>query len=176
MLLHPQEALAIVPAPLPPDEKYLEPADAIPVLGRWVRGALLGMALGLALVFYTAVRLNPYENGQARMMETHTQLGLPPCNFKLLTGLPCPSCGMTTSFALLVRGDLKNSLKANAVGTLLAIFCALFIPWSVFCSASGRSLLIVSFERAVTWTVIIFMALLLVRWGIVLGLIWLNGK
>ena len=83
---------------------------------------------------------------------------------------------MTTSFALLVRGDLKNSLKANAVGTLLAIFCALFIPWSVFCSASGRSLLIVSFERAVTWTVIIFMALLLVRWGIVLGLIWLNGK
>src|SRR5438270_2880047 len=140
LTLRSPKALAIVPPPLLPDENPLLPVDVIPVMGRWVRFALLGMALGLVLVFYTAFRLDPYENGQPRMMETHTQLGLPPCNFKLLTGLPCPSCGMTTSFALLVRGDLKNSLKANAVGTLLAIFCALFIPWSVLCSASGRSL------------------------------------
>ena len=51
-------------------------------------------------------------------METHRQLGLPPCTFKEMTGLPCPSCGMTSSFALLVRGDVMNSLRANAVGTL----------------------------------------------------------
>ena len=31
---------------------------------------------------------------------------MPPCNFVLMTGKPCPSCGMTTSFALLVRGDI----------------------------------------------------------------------
>ena len=35
-------------------------------------------------------------------MGTHQQLGLPPCNFVTLTGYPCPACGMTTSFALLV--------------------------------------------------------------------------
>jgi len=141
------------------------------VLSRWVRGALAGMALGLVAVFGVALHLDPYQNGQPRMMETHMQLGLPPCNFKLLTGLPCPSCGMTTSFALLVRGDWWNSLRANAVGTLLALFCLAFIPWSLYCAVRGRSLFVVSMERATTWTVIIFLALLLVRWAIVLGLI-----
>jgi hypothetical protein len=165
-----------VPPLLPSVEKSQEPLEAIPVLGNWVRGALVGMALGLGLVFYTATRLDPYENGKPRMMETHTQLGLPPCNFKLITGLPCPSCGMTTSFALLVRGDFKNSLRANAVGTVLAVFCLLFIPWSLTSALRGRSLFLVSLEKAVTWIVIVFMALLLVRWGIVLGLLWLNGK
>jgi hypothetical protein len=174
LILHPLKALAIVPPPLLPAEDSEEPLDAIPVMHRWVRVALLGMALALVLVFYTAFRLDPYDNGRPRMMETHMQLGLPPCNFKLLTGLPCPSCGMTTSFALLVRGDLKNSLRANAVGTLLAIFCAGFIPWSVYTAVRGRSLFVVSLEKTVTCLVIGFMALLLIRWGLVLALIWWN--
>jgi len=92
------------------------------------------MALGIVLVFGIARWLNPYENGQPRRMETHVQLGLPPCNFRILTGVPCPSCGMTTSFALLVRGDLENSLRANAVGTLLALFCLAVVPWSLICA------------------------------------------
>jgi Protein of unknown function (DUF2752) len=152
-------------------EKVREQRAEAKALGRWVRGSLAGMALGLVLVFYTAYRLDPYQNGRPRMMETHLQLGLPPCNFKVMTGLPCPSCGMTTSFALLVRGDLGNSLRANAVGTLLAVFCLAFIPWSLYCAARGRSLFIVSMERAILWTVLVFMVLLLVRWVIVLAMI-----
>jgi hypothetical protein len=176
LILHPGKALAIVPAHLQPIEESQEPVDVIPVMGRWVRGALLGMAIGLGVVFYIALRLDPYENGKARTMETHMQLGLPPCNFKLMTGLPCPSCGMTTSFALLVRGDLTNSLRANAVGTLLAVFCMTFIPWGLYSAIRGRSLFIVSLERTVTWIVVSFMVLLLIRWLIVLGLMWWNGK
>jgi hypothetical protein len=133
------------------------------------------MALGLVFVFYIAVRLDPYENGKPRRMETHLQLGLPPCNFKVMTGLPCPSCGMTTSFALLMHGDLANSLRANAVGTLLAVFCLLFIPWALASAVSGRSLFIVSMEKTVTWIVLVFLGLLLTRWAIVLGLGWWRG-
>ena len=160
-----------MPAPLMLPEKVRKQAADARALGRWVRGSLAGMALGLVLVFYTAFRLDPYQNGQPRMMETHLQLGLPPCNFKVMTGLPCPSCGMTTSFALLVRGDFGNSLRANAVGTLLAIFCLAFIPWSLHCAVRGRSLFVVSMERVTLWIVIVFMVLLLVRWVIVLGMI-----
>src|SRR5438132_6029980 len=103
VLIRPK-VMAIVPAPLSPFERTQEPLDVIPVMSRWVRGTLVGMALGLVLVFAVAGWLDPYENGRARRLETHMQLGLPPCNFRILTGLPCPSCGMTTSFALLVRG------------------------------------------------------------------------
>ena len=57
-------------------------------------------------------------------MATHTQLGMPPCNFVVMTGKPCPACGMTTSFALLVRGDVRASLRANWAGTLIAVLWA----------------------------------------------------
>jgi hypothetical protein len=49
---------------------------------------------------------------------THRQLGLPPCGFLTVTGHPCPSCGLTTSFAYLVRGQILNSLKAQPFGTI----------------------------------------------------------
>jgi hypothetical protein len=163
-----------VPAPLLPNDRAQEPLDVIPVMNRRVRGALVGMALGLVLVFGIARWLNPYEDGRPRRMETHLQLGLPPCNFRVLTGMPCPSCGMTTSFALLVRGDMHNSLRANAVGTLLAFFCLAVIPWGLISALRGRTVLVVSLERTVTWIVIIFLALMLIRWVIVIGLGWWN--
>ena len=96
--------IAIVPPSNQSIDSLDAPLDAIPVMARWVRGMLLGLALGMSLVFGIALWLNPYDaEGQPRKMETHRQLGLPPCTFYLLTGVPCPSCGMTTSFALLVR-------------------------------------------------------------------------
>src|SRR5262249_53960947 len=122
----------MVPAPLPPDEDDTPLPVALPVLDNWVRFALLALALVLTAVFAVALWLNPYdEEGQPRRMETHRQMGLPPCTFYSVTGLPCPSCGMTTSFALLVRGDVWNSLRANAVGTLLALYGLVLIPWSL---------------------------------------------
>jgi hypothetical protein len=173
LLLHPEKAVAIVPASLQPVEESERPASVIPVVDGWVRRALLAIALGLLVVFGIAAWLNPYdENGEPRRKETHLQLGLPPCTFSRVTGVPCPSCGMTTSFALLVHGDVLNSLRANAVGTLLAGFCLLIIPWSLACSLWRRSFFILSFERALTWIVIVFVSLLLARWVIVLGLAW----
>src|SRR5262245_47686731 len=148
-----------------------ERVDVVPVLSHWVRGCLLAMVLGLVAVFALAVWLDPYdEEGQPRQMETHRQLGLPPCTFKLVTTLPCPSCGMTTSFALLMRGDVVTSLRANSVGTLLAVFWMALVPWGVVRYWRARPLFIVSMERALTWVVFVFLVLMLVRWGVVVGL------
>lgn len=60
-------------------------------------------------VFVTAIVLNPDPSG----MGTHQQLGLPPCAFLKATGLVCPQCGLTTSFALLVRGRTGEAFRAN---------------------------------------------------------------
>jgi hypothetical protein len=139
-----------------------------------VRGTLILLAVGLIAIFATAVWLDPYESdGQPRRMETHRQLGLPPCTFYLLTGLPCPSCGMTTSFSFLAHGDVPNSMRANAVGTLLAAFLVIMLPWSLASAIRGRPLGIHSLERALTIVVGAFMLLLLFRWVLVLGWTWI---
>jgi hypothetical protein len=170
LALHLQKGLAIVPPHLPMVEIEEEPVMAIPVLSRWVRGTLAVIAFGLVAVFAIAWHLDPYQGGKPWRMETHTQLGLPPCTFKTLTGLPCPSCGMTTSFALLVRGDLWHSLQANWVGTILALLWMAIIPWSVVSAIWGRPWLILSIEQVLTKLVIGFVVLMLLRWFIVLAL------
>jgi hypothetical protein len=161
--------LVIVPLSVPANSDFDEPLPVIPVLRRWVRLLLVLLALLLVAVFTVACCLNPYQNdGQPLREETHRQLGLPPCTFKYVTGKPCPSCGMTTSFALFMRGDLWSSLRANAAGTLLALICLAFIPWSLTCALLGRPLWIVSLEGALTRLVVLFLVTMLCRWGIVL--------
>lgn len=166
----------MVPPPLPPRGEVYSPPAASPQLAFGVRCTLIGLALCLSVVFGIALWLNPYQgDGRARTMETHRQLGLPPCTFKVMTGIPCPSCGMTTSFALLVRGDVLNSLRANAVGTILAAVCLAFIPWSLACVVLKRRLFIASMERALFLCVLGFVVLMIVRWAVVLGLAWWEG-
>lgn len=146
--------------------------NAVPVLPRYVRGCLLGIALGLSGIFGIAWYLKPYDpQGRAYTMATHQQLGLPECTFKRFAGLPCPSCGMSTSFALLVRGDVVNSLKANAVGTLLAALCLAMLPWSLACVVCNRPILVHAMEKALMRVIIAFLVLMLIRWVLVLGLI-----
>jgi hypothetical protein len=142
---------------------------ARPQAHTWVRLMLLGVAAGLLLAFAIALWLNPYDaDGRPLRLETHRQLGLPPCKFYEMFGQPCPACGLTTSFSLLMHGDISGSLRANAVGTLLAVFCLGLIPWSLLVAVRGRYLWVRSLERASLWVVGILFALLLIRWGIVL--------
>jgi hypothetical protein len=173
LLLQLNWGLAIVAAPLTTFDETEPPLDVLPALSRWVRGGMLVAALLLIAVFAVAFWLNPYdESGQPLRMETHRQLGLPPCTFKVISGLPCPSCGMTSSFSLLVRGDVKNSLHANAVGTALALVWAAAIPWLLVCGVTGQAKGQARMERILIGLIVAFLALLLLRWFIVLGMIW----
>jgi hypothetical protein len=52
---------------------------------------------------------------------SHRQLGLAPCAMPVLTGLPCPTCGMTTAFAYAVRGQIGKAFHAQPVGLILAL-------------------------------------------------------
>jgi hypothetical protein len=153
-------------------DDYRDLPEALPVLNNWVRGALLGIVLGLVVVFTIAIRLNPYdETGAPRRMETHRQLGLPPCTFYETTGIPCPACGMTTSFALLMHGDVIGSLRANTVGTLLAVFCLLFIPWGIISVVRRQPLFVRSLETASLVVIVTLLTLMTARWLLVVLLL-----
>jgi hypothetical protein len=146
-------------------------ARPVPNTGRIVRLSLLTVGALLAVIFGIAFWLNPYDaDGAPRTMATHTQLGMPPCNFVVMTGKPCPACGMTTSFALLVRGDLKNSLHANWAGTLIAVVWALTMVWAVASGIRGRPLFIPPGrgELYLTTAVGVVLTLMMARWGVVL--------
>lgn len=145
------------------------PAD-VPDLNRWVRVLLVLLGVGLLAVFYTAWRLEPDPRG----LGTHQQLGLPPCTFYRFTRIPCPSCGMTTSFSHLAHGDVLGSLQANPAGTVLAAMCLVVIPWSAVSALLGRTWGIHRFEAFLARGVIVFITILLVSWGIRLGIHWVN--
>ncbi len=138
-------------------------------LATWVRVLLAVMAIGFATVLGIAVWLDPYTtDGDRRTMATHTQLGLPPCTFAEVYGKPCPSCGMTTSFALLAHGDAVGSLKANWVGTLLAAYIALLVPWGMIGAWRGRHLWVRSGELLLTISIGVLLVLMLSRWAVVI--------
>lgn len=155
---------------MPPTEQSMDDALQLPERANWwVRGALVAIAAALGLVFYIATLVHPYrEDGTPMRMASHQTLGMPPCRFQQLTDMPCPSCGMTTSFALLVRGDVVNSIRANWVGTGLAVFCALLIPWCIVSSFRARFLFVRRIEWMLGFLVGVFTILMLGRWGVVL--------
>ncbi len=143
-----------------------------PKLSRWVRWMLGAMAAGFVLILGAAAYIHPYGkdddgNDVPRTMATHTQLGLEPCNMVVATGRPCPACGMTTSFSLLVHGDVANSLRANWVGTLTAIWWFSLIPWGFASAVRGRLLFIRSGELWLTIGLTIMLTLMVGRWAVI---------
>lgn len=167
--LHTEKVIAIVRPSSFLDEPDFEPFPVYVLLYGWVRVLMVVLALLACGVFAIAIALHPYAaDGKPLTQETHRQLGLPPCTFKFATGLPCPSCGMTTSFALLIRGDVLNSMRANVAGTLLAVLTLVYIPWGLASAWKGRLLFVASFERLITRVVVLFLVVMLLRWGIVL--------
>ena len=85
-------------------------------------------------VLVTAKTLSPDDRGRG----THEQLGLPPCTFYLIFQRPCPACGMTTSWAWLLRGNVGRAVAANAGGALLAMLSVVAAPWMLISAIRGR--------------------------------------
>ena len=121
-----------------------------------------GIALGSLCVLAVAAMLEPDPAGHG----THTQLGLPPCGFLIVTGAPCPGCGLTTAFAHAIRGDFGLAASANPLGLLhFAAVCAsvpvalvaLHRRWSIDAAierfALGRWTLAIACSGGLLWVV-----------------------
>ena len=129
--------------------------------GRKRLGVLL-LALGLLAPLGVAGMLRPDGRG----FGTHQQLGLPPCTFRVLFGRRCPSCGMTTSWAYLVRGKIVQAAAANVGGTLLGMITAVAAIWLLTSVVWGRWLGLVPNAILVAWLLAVVAAVTLVDWVI----------
>jgi hypothetical protein len=75
----------------------------------------LTLAVGCAAVLGLATWLTPDPTG----VGTHEKLGLPPCTMYVVTGLPCPFCGMTTSFSHMAHGQVLEGFATQPMGGVL---------------------------------------------------------
>lgn len=93
--------------------------------GRFERWIMVLAAIGLLGLLGVTRLLTPHESG----LGTHRALGLPPCGSIVMWGVPCPSCGMTTSWSWFVRGNFVRSWAANPGGFSLAVFVIVMAWW-----------------------------------------------
>jgi hypothetical protein len=55
---------------------------------------------------------------------------LPRCGFKTITGLPCPTCGITRTIIALSRGDVDRALFFNPLVAIAAGFCLIYLLYA----------------------------------------------
>ena len=99
---------------------------------------MLALAVALACLapLVTALFVTPSPTG----VGTHLALGLQPCLSERRFGIPCPTCGMTTSFAYFVRGQLLPSLYVQPMGTVLAFSSAMVFCAALYEVVTGRAI------------------------------------
>ncbi len=98
------------------------------------RGWAAVVFCGCAVVLGIAAWLTPNPRGYG----THRQLGFGKCGMLVMTGLPCPTCGMTTAFAYTVRGNLLRAFLAQPTGMVLALATVATALGSIWVLITGR--------------------------------------
>ena len=111
--------------------------------------------------FGLAVTMEPDPRGYG----THQRLGLPPCSFRVMFNLPCPSCGMTTSFSNFIRGRFVEAARANVAGLLLATVCAVGVPWCWLSVSSGRMWNVSQPGLCLIWLLVVLCVVAISQWA-----------
>lgn len=119
-------------------------------------------AAALAAVLCVAAVLEP----DARGLGTHRQLGLPPCTLVYWFGLRCPSCGMTTSWSHMVRGQVGRAVAANVGGALLCLTAMVLVPWLAASAVVGRWIVRRPSDAWVVRAALAVVAITLVDWSV----------
>ena len=149
--------------------RYLGPPTTVGPGLRVVAGLIASVLLAVLAI---ARWLPPDRRG----FGTHEGLGLPPCGLIMTSGLPCPSCGMTTSFSLMMHGRPVDAIVAQPAGALLSLGAMIGVILACQTAATGR-VIQVDWDRLGPVRVMLGFGLLIVGgWAVKLALGFATGR
>lgn len=138
-------------------------SPAGPVIDRLSAMAILVAAV-IAVVFLARVHPDPRGFG------THEQLGMQPCSWPVVMGLPCPTCGVTTAACHVVHLQLWSAVRTQPFGAALALFglgLAIRAAWSLLTGTSFLDWLARwRYGRWVSLAIVLALASWLYTWSI----------
>ena len=116
---------------------------------------LIACLSGFIYLFYTIHRS---ENDTFRV-----------CIIKNATGFPCPSCGTTRAVALLLKGQLIESVLVNPFGILVAIIMTIFPIWVLMDVVLKKDTFFHSYKRteviiSTKWLALFLIILVILNW------------
>lgn len=93
-----------------------------------------------------------------------------PCLFKNITGIACPSCGVTRSVLMLAHGSVTQALLMNPLGIIVAAIMAAAPFWLLYDVLLKKDTLYTAYlktEKILTlkWVAITLTLLVLVNWA-----------
>ncbi|MCP4246492.1 MAG: DUF2752 domain-containing protein [bacterium] len=100
-----------------------------------------------------------------RGLGTHRGLGLPECGLVQAVGYPCPTCGMTTAFALTVRGHWLAAFRAQPAGLAACLATLAVLVLAVSTVITGTCWRINWYRVSPTRVVLAVVGLLLAGWA-----------
>ena len=127
----------------------------------WQRLLAGGVCVAAATLLGVAAWLEPNTAG----VGTHTQLGMNACAFHVAHGLPCATCGMTTSFALMADGRMLAGFLTQPAGAMLALLTACTIWVTGWAAVRGTDLSRLLLTLVTPRTLAVVGVLGLLSWG-----------
>ena len=96
---------------------------------------------------------------------TPRQPGKPACAMLVVTGYPCPTCGMTTAFAHTVRGRWIRAFRSQPMGWMLAVAMMLGACAALCSLVTGGTWLINWYRIPPLGVVLVILLLFAGAWG-----------
>ena len=120
------------------------------------RVVFLAPFVALSAFFALRILTTPDPRGYG----THEQLGFAPCGLREVFNGPCPTCGVTTSASLAVRGEFASAWQAQPLGLLLLMVAALGSVFVIRAERRGVDLGAVAMRHGRAFWIAMFVATL----------------
>jgi len=126
-------------------------------------GRVVAMIIALAAltILVLALQLKPSRDGTG----THLQMGFQRCAFLRTTNLPCPSCGMTTSFSWFTHGNWLASAYVQPGGFVLALVCGAIFWAGLYAAVTASPLQRLTRQLPGIYSVPIILGFFIAAWG-----------